>query len=111
MAQSLMTHSPAPLAPQLTQLRQQAPCGKAPPETERYPQQATNGALCKPCTQKILPETVDKWTHFVHNISRISSAVKKLLLGTHQRPGVSRVLQAGIVPHREVDNDEMIGYR
>src|SRR5262245_53184919 len=87
MAQSPMTHSSAHLAPRLAQICQQAPCGKAPPQTETYPQQATNGASCRPCTEKILPEKVDKWTHFVHNINLTSPAVKELLLGTYMRPG------------------------
>ena len=54
---------------------------------------------------------VDKWTHFVHNISLTSPAVKKLLLGAYKRPGGSHLPQPGIAPHSEVDYDEMIGYR
>jgi hypothetical protein len=54
---------------------------------------------------------VDKWTHFVHNISRTSSAVKELLLGLATGQGGSRVPLSSMAPRREVDYDEMIGYQ
>ena len=102
MAQSLMTHSAGtPLHLRLAQLRQQAPCGKAPPETETYPQRATNERIMQTLYVKILTCRVDKWTHFVHNINRTSPAVKELFTWYSREARVSAVYRGPALHHTE----------